>query len=87
MGVVKRPAISVEIDELVLHGFPPGERYRIAESVAAELTRILADRGLPEPVAAPPHGDTVRGGSFTLRHADGGAQIAAAIYRGLQHGG
>ena len=39
--------IVIEIDELVLHGFPPGERYRIGEAVQAELVRILGERGLP----------------------------------------
>ncbi len=39
--------IVIEIDELVLHGFPPGDRYRIGEAVQAELARILGERGLP----------------------------------------
>ena len=39
--------IVIEIDELVLHGFPPGERYRIGEAVQAELARIFGERGLP----------------------------------------
>ena len=81
-----RRDISIEIDELVLHGFPASERYRIVESVTAELTRIVAERGLPLPVATPAHGDTMRGGSFTLRRGDAGTQIANAIYFGLEHG-
>jgi hypothetical protein len=39
--------IVIEIDELVLHGFPPGERYRIGEAVQEELARIVGERGLP----------------------------------------
>ena len=39
--------IVIEIDELILHGFPPGDRYRIGEAVQAELVRMLGERGLP----------------------------------------
>jgi hypothetical protein len=78
--------IVIEIDELVLHGFPPGERYRIGEAVRAELTRILGERGLPgawRDGAAP----RLDGGSFTI--ASGmpavaiGAGAAAAVYQTL----
>ena len=86
MGVVKPRDIAIEIDELVLHGFPLSERDRIVESVTTELTRIVAERGLPQPVATPADGDTLRGGSFTLRRGEAGLQIAEAIYVGLEHG-
>ena len=43
--------IELHIEELVLHGFSPGDRYRIGEAVEQELTRLLADRGVPQSLA------------------------------------
>jgi hypothetical protein len=34
--------IEVLIDELVLHGFDPRERYAVGDGLSAELTRLLA---------------------------------------------
>jgi hypothetical protein len=31
---------------MALHGFSPGDRYRIGEAVEQELSRILADEGM-----------------------------------------
>jgi hypothetical protein len=44
---VKRGAIEIQIDELVLHGFAPPERHAIAEAIQDELTELLETRGLP----------------------------------------
>jgi hypothetical protein len=62
---VTRPDVSVHIDELILRGVAPAERHRIGEAVRLELTRLIAERGLPasthavapsqQAVAAPPH--------------------------------
>jgi hypothetical protein len=55
---VTRPDVSVHIDELILHGVAPAERHRIGEAVRLELTRLIAERGLPastHAVAPPPH--------------------------------
>jgi hypothetical protein len=75
--------IVIEIDELVLHGFPAADRHRIADAVQAELTRIVGERGLSGAWA---DGAAVRldGGSFQA--ADGrpgtvGAGVAEAVYR------
>ena len=46
----QRP-IELNIDELVLHGFPPGERYAIADAVEQTLSQLLteqiASEGIP----------------------------------------
>jgi hypothetical protein len=82
-----RPArIELHVGELVLHGFAPGDRYRIADAVQSELTRLLGERGLPEPL--------LHGGHFTAREAvftpdrgegprSSGARIAAAVHASL----
>ena len=61
--------IVIEIDELVLHGFPPGDRYRIGEAVQAEFARILGERGLP---GAWTEGAATRldGGAFNVAAGD-----------------
>ena len=77
--------IVIEIDELVLHGFPPGERYRIGEAVQAELARILGERGLPGAwtgSAADPAGwRHVSTSTYGDARAAIGAGVAEAVYR------
>ena len=83
-----RPRVDLHIEELVLHGFAPGDRYRIAEAVQRELTVLLAQpeatRGRFQRTAKLDRLDT---GAMTI--PDGastsaiGARIAGAVYRGL----
>lgn len=47
---MKRANIELHIDELVLHGFSPGNRYRIADAVERELTSRLTEYGWPASV-------------------------------------
>ena len=49
MGV----AVRIDIDELVLHGVPPADRYRVAAAFERELTRLLRIHGLPGTPATP----------------------------------
>ena len=49
MGVrqpMRRP-VELHIEELVLVGFAPRDRFPIAEAVERELARLLASGGLP----------------------------------------
>jgi hypothetical protein len=85
--------IVVEIDEIVLHGFPPGERQRIGEAVQAELARILGERGLPGAWSASSAG-RLDAGAFPVadvRPGTIGAGVAEAVYRTVAavptHGG
>jgi hypothetical protein len=84
----RQPSIQLHIEELVLHGFSPGDRYRIGEAVQRELTRLFTEQGLP--------GRLVRGGE--VAHPDSaafnlapdakpevvGVQVAQAVYGGLK---
>ncbi len=80
--------IELHIEELVLHGFSPGDRYRIAEGVEQELTRLLADRGVPQSLAEGGEIASVDGGAFEVApgsRADVvGAHVAKAVYGGLR---
>ncbi|HSB10230.1 MAG TPA: hypothetical protein VLM38_12155 [Blastocatellia bacterium] len=39
----ERRSIELHIEELVLQGFPAGDRYRIADGLQLELTRLLTE--------------------------------------------
>jgi hypothetical protein len=78
--------IVVEIDELVLHGFDPHERYRIGDALQAELSTLLAGSGLD---AAPrPAIERVDAGGFAMAAGDDGAAIgrgaAQALHRSIK---
>ena len=79
--------ISLHIDELVLHGFTPGDRYRIAEAVQGELSRMFLERGVPPALANGGNVSRVNAGSFSAgaaaRPETTGGQIAEAVYGGL----
>jgi hypothetical protein len=82
-----RPSIELEIDELVLHGFAPGDRWRIGAAVERELGRLLSEQGLPTALAQVNERPVLNGGSFEVRpnaRPDGiGVQVAHAIYGGF----
>ena len=84
---MKPKSIELHIEELVLHGFQPGDRHRIACAVERELARVLAERGMPPSLAE----------GLTVAHLDTGAfnatpsataervgeQVGQALYGGL----
>ena len=47
-------SFDLRIDELVLDGFPPGERFAIAAAFERELTRILSGPAAPFAAAGGP---------------------------------
>ena len=85
---MKPKNIELNIDELVLHGFAPGDRYRIGEAVEQELTRLLADKGVPQSLERGGEIGHVDGGAFEVAQGSRaqvvGAQVAKAVYRGLR---
>lgn len=80
-------SIELHIEELVLHGFAPGDRHAIGHAVETELTRMLVERGLPPTFASDAEIDSIRGGSFTATPGSSpptiGVQIARSIMTGL----
>jgi hypothetical protein len=82
-----RANIELNIDELVLRGFSPGDKYRIGEAVKSELARLFSEHGVSPSLAR--GGDIVRidGGSFKFTPGSKaemiGAQVAQSVYRGL----
>ena len=82
-----QPNIEVDIEELVLHGFPPGDRHRIGEALERELGRLLAERGATSELASGGEVAGLDGGTFSVEQGARpeaiGAQIAHAVFRGL----
>lgn len=79
--------IEITIDELVLHGFPPGDRDRIGEGLQAELARLFARERQPQAWIGRGDIPYLDGGRFQMAPGAGpetvGAQVAGAIHRGV----
>lgn len=79
--------IELRVDELVLHGFEPADRYRIGQAVEHELGRLFAEWGAPPSLTRGGEVPLLDGGSFEATPgAEAGAigvQVARAVYGGL----
>jgi len=82
--------LDISIEELVLHGFPAADRYRISEAVQRELARLLTSEGTPPSLRNGGSIQSMNAGSIHLAAAGGprkvGAQVAQAVYGGLKNG-
>ena len=80
-------AIELHIDDLVLHGFSPADRLRIAAALEGELARLFTERGLPQGLTGGAEREAINAGSFAQGHlatpASIGGQAARAVYQGL----
>jgi hypothetical protein len=81
------PGIELHVQELVLHGFAPGDRSRLGRAVQRELARLLAEQGVPPSLARGAEIERVDGGSLEVASGAAaeriGAQVAQAVYGGL----
>ena len=82
--------VELNIEELVLYGFPPGEHRVIGYAVEHQLSRLFAERGVPPSLVR--GADIARVDGGTLESSPGmtpeafGAQVARALYGGLELG-
>ncbi len=80
-----RTRVEIVIDELILHGFSPADRYRIGNSLSLELERLVMDQGLQvhESMDIP----SLRAAPVKLPSGSRpdlvGARVAEAVYKGL----
>jgi hypothetical protein len=76
--------LRVHIDKLVLHGFAPGDRARIADALQGELGRLLTDGGVPPALTSGGAVERINAGAFhtaaAARPETTGAQIARAVH-------
>ena len=81
---MKPREIEVHIEELILHGFDPADRWRIGDALQKELRGFLAANGVPSSWLSSP--ERIEAGSISsaslTRPAQSGAEIAGAAYRG-----
>ena len=86
MGVMPSK-IELEIEELVLHGFASRDRHLIAEAIERELSRLLAEQGIPASMTQSHEITRLDGGSFEIepnsKPEDFGSRVAEKIYGGL----
>jgi len=78
--------VEVEIEELVLHGFPPTQAGVVRDAVQRELESFVRDAGGALSFADGSEIGRVDGGQFTLVRPDAGALgtgVAACVGRGL----
>lgn len=80
--------LDLNIEELVLSGFPGRDRERIMQAVQVELERLIRENGIP---AALSRGDELArldGESFEAKPGSSpeeiGAQVARSLYGGLR---
>ena len=82
-----RASLEVHIEELVLHGFAPQDRYRIGDAVERELARLLESQGLAATFGASMACDRIDAGSFPVRPGAPaeaiGWQTAHALHRSI----
>lgn len=83
-----RSPIHLHIEELVLHGFAPGDRHRIGEAVQQELTRLFTEEASRPSLTRSAAIDRLDCGTFQMRAAPRpeatGAQVARAVFGGLR---
>lgn len=80
--------LELEIEELLLDGFPGMDKDRVARALQMELERLIAEEGIPASIQA--GGDIARldGGSFQAAKGASaeqiGAHVARAVYGGMR---
>lgn len=87
MGI-KPVSLELHIEELVLHGFAPGDRYRIGDAMKREIAHLFAKRGTPPLLAQGSEIGRLVDGTFGVRPGSGaeaiGVRVARAVYGGLR---
>jgi hypothetical protein len=82
-----QPSVELHIEELVLDGFVPGERYGISDAVERDLARLLGQQGIPSSLRSESAIDEIKGATFNAAHNAKppalGRHIAHAVYQGL----
>jgi hypothetical protein len=80
-------AIELHIEELVLHGFPAGDRFRIGDAVQQELLRLIGEHGLPVLIAKQLSTERLDAGTFKVapgaKPQTVGAQLAQSLHQRL----
>jgi hypothetical protein len=72
---------------MVLHGFAAADRFRIADAVEQELTRLMAGQGVPGGLATPAAAAHLDAGAFNValgaKPQALGTQLARSLHQRL----
>ena len=83
-----KPTIEINIDELVLHGFSPADKFRIGLAVEQHLSLLFNQQGVPSSLQENNNVRLMNAGSFNMSPNDTagsiGNQIAGTIYSGFK---
>jgi hypothetical protein len=84
---MKPTNVELHIAELVLHGFEPGDRYRIGDAMERELARLFTEQGTPPSRGQGRGVACLDGGAFEVKPGSKaetiGVQVARAAHGGL----
>lgn len=59
-------AVELHIEELMLRGFPPSDRFHISEALQQELMRLITEQGLPGLMSNPVNMERLDGGTSKI---------------------
>lgn len=82
-----KSSVELHIEELVLHGFAPSDRFRIGDALERELTRLFTEQGAPVAITHDVEIAHLNGGAINVQPGSNaeatGIQLARAIYGGF----
>lgn len=80
-------SVDLNIKQLVLRGFSPPHRHRIAQAIQSELTRLVTEQGVPASLTTSLSIDRLDTGDLQVSaHARAetvGVRVARLVYRGM----
>jgi hypothetical protein len=80
--------VSVRIERMVLQGVRPADRHRVSEALTAELSRLLAQPGVPAVMSRPGTFERIASRPIHLPAPSSprrlGQRLAAALYSTLE---
>jgi hypothetical protein len=79
----ERASVNLHIEEMVLHGFAPQDRYRIGDAVQHELARLLSTRGAPSALRAGSEHARLGAGSFNVTPGAEAKKVGQGVARAV----
>src|SRR5262249_26552994 len=76
-------SLELLIEELVLHGFPAGDRYAIADALQVELAKLVSDENFSLPIAVDIHLEFLDAGEFRVADRSRSGLVAGQVARAL----
>ncbi len=75
--------LEIHIEELVLYGFPPADRYRLGETVERELGRLFGQEGTPSSLGMSREVGRLDCGTFEVPDGSTPEEIGTRVARAL----